>query len=297
MSPRFETLPEGKVPARIVSLVPSITESLFALGFSERVVGVTEWCVHPKQAVASLPKVGGTKDADVAAIVALAPDLVIANHEENTHRVVRQLDDAGLDVWVTYPRTVREGALLLVELTRLLETDEARDDARERVALPVLRIVTEAERAQRSRGTGASAERPRVFCPIWRDPWMTAGPDTYVNDMIALCGGLNVHPISRDVDPAARRYPKLSLTELVELAPDVILLPDEPYAFGEEDAAELARLDVPAARTGRIHLIDGTWVSWYGPRIGVAVPELSVFRAAAARVKAPSRPIPLKHAH
>src|SRR4029453_6350920 len=101
---------------RIVSLVPSLTESLFALGLGDRVIGVTDWCVHPADAVAKLPKVGGTKDTPIEAILALAPDLVIANHEENTKRSVERLEAAGLDVWVTYPRTVREGAALLREL-------------------------------------------------------------------------------------------------------------------------------------------------------------------------------------
>lgn len=268
MSPVFEALPEpGIQPARIVSLVPSITESLFMLGLGDRVVGVTDWCVHPKESVSHLPKLGGTKNPDVPAIAALAPDLVIANHEENTERVVRGLDDIGLDVWVTYPRTVSEGALLLNELARLGASEQAIKD----VAAPVVRVVDEASRAAHCI---APHERPRVFCPIWRDPWMTAGPDTYVGDMIALCGGLNLSPEALERAPAARRYPKLSLARLVELRPEVVLLPHEPYAFGEQDVALLAALELPAAETGRIHLIDGTWVSWYGPRIGVAVVEL-----------------------
>ena len=96
-------------PRRIVSLVPSLTEALFALELGERVVGVTGWCIHPAEAVARVPKVGGTKDTDVDAVVALAPDLVIANHEENTRRTVDALRRAGLEVWVTYPRTVVRG--------------------------------------------------------------------------------------------------------------------------------------------------------------------------------------------
>jgi len=269
VSPAFETLPEsGLAPSRIVSLVPSITESLFALGLGDRVVGVTDWCVHPAEGVAPLPKLGGTKNPDVPGIDALAPDLVIANHEENTQRAVDRLAGLGLAVWVTYPRTVREGAELLLELTRLGAPDAARRD----VAEPVLRGVEEAERANARR---SASERPRVFCPIWRDPWMAAGPDTYVHDMVTLCGGLNLVPATpADADPGARRYPKLSTEGLVALRPDVVLLPDEPYAFDETHARELAALDVPAARSRRIHLIDGTWVSWYGPRIETALREL-----------------------
>jgi ABC-type hemin transport system substrate-binding protein len=245
-------------PQRIVSLVPSLTESLFALGLGARVVGVTEWCVHPADAVARLPKVGGTKNPDLAAVLALAPDLVIANREENRRRDVERLEAAGVRVWLTYPRTVSEGAALLAELAELGATPEAR----RRVVEPVLDALAEAERARPAEGVA-------VFCPIWRDPWLAVGPDTYADDLLALAGGRNVFAGRRE-----RRYPRVTLDEVVAAAPEVVLLPDEPYAFGAADLAELRRLALPAARDGRIHLIDGTWVSWYGPRIARALPAL-----------------------
>ena len=253
-------LPEGleRPPDRIVCLVPSVTESLFSLGLGPRVVGVTDWCVHPAEGVAPLPKLGGTKDPDVDAIVSLAPDLVIANREENTRRVVERLRGAGLRVWVTYPRTVREGSALLRELAAL----GAGPRAIAEVVEPVERAVVEAEAPLRGR-------RVRVFCPVWRDPWMSVGADTYAHDMITLSGGANVfaeHP--------GRRYPRVSLGEIEAAAPEVILLPDEPYPFGARDVRELARLDTPAGHQGRIHCIDGTWVSWYGPRIRPALAAL-----------------------
>ena len=245
-------------PERIVSLVPSLTEALFALGLGERVVGVTDWCVHPADAVAALPKVGGTKDADVGAIAALAPDLVIANHEENTKRVVERLEAAGLRVWVTYPRTVREGATLLRELAAL----GASREAIAAVVEPVEAAVAAAERVR-------PAHPVRVFCPIWRGPWMAVGRDTYIHSLLTLCGGDVVF-----ADRGDRRYPIVRLDDVVAAAPEVILLPDEPYAFGPRDVAEIARLDVPAARDGRIHCVDGTWVAWYGPRIRPALAGL-----------------------
>ncbi|HTY18328.1 MAG TPA: helical backbone metal receptor [Myxococcota bacterium] len=249
-------------PRRIVSLVPSLTEALFALGLGERVVGVTDWCVHPADAVVRLPKVGGTKDADVAAIAALAPDLVIANREENTRRVVESLERAGIRVWLTYPRTVREGAALLRELASL----GAAPEAVERVVEPVERAVADAESALAEASERGSSSRTRVFCPIWRDPWMSVGPDTYAHSLLELCGGRNVF-----ANRTGRRYPIVSLDEVAAAQPDVILLPDEPYCFGPRDVRELGGLSVPAARLGRIHRIDGTWVSWYGPRIGSAL--------------------------
>ncbi|MBM4382089.1 MAG: cobalamin-binding protein [Deltaproteobacteria bacterium] len=253
-------------PQRIVSLVPSLSEALFALGLGERVVGVTEWCVHPAEAVARVPKLGGTKNPDLDAIRALAPDLVIANQEENRKRDVERLEAAGIPVWVTYPRTVREGAELFAEMAEL----GAAAEVRTRVVAPVLGAVQEAEQALAE--LRASGARPaRVFCPIWREPWMAVGAPTYADDLITLCGGENVFGV-RDGPrapraAAERRYPRVTLAEIEAAQPDVVLLPDEPYAFGPPDAAELSRLDAPFAASGRIHLIDGTFVSWYGPRI------------------------------
>lgn len=254
------------VPQRIVSLVPSLTEALFVLGLGERVVGVTEWCVHPAERVAGLPRLGGTKNPDLAAIRALAPDLVIANQEENRRRDVEKLEAAGIHVWVTYPRTVADGAAVLAELAEL----GASPEARARVVAPVLAAVAAAEAARPEQGVP-------VFCPIWRDPWMAVGGDTYAHDLIALCGGLNVFAERGD-----RRYPRVTLDEVVAAAPEVVLLPDEPYAFGASDEAELRRLPLPAAKNGRIHRIDGTWVSWYGPRIRPAIRAIRSLLAAPA---------------
>ena len=238
---------------RIVSLVPSLTESLFSLGLGERVVAVTEWCIHPAKALEPLPRVGGTKNPDVEKIVALGPDLVIANKEENTRRDVERMRTAGLEVWVTDPNTVADGAALLRELSRLGASAQAVAEVVQPVEAAVEAAVAATKRA---------ARRVPVFCPIWKAPWMAVGADTYAGDLLALCGGHNVFA-ERD----ERRYPIVKEAEIVAAAPEVVLLPDEPYAFGAEDAREIAAMDLPAARTGRIHLIDGTLVSWYGPRI------------------------------
>ena len=276
---------------RIVSLVPSLSESLVALDLSDRLVGVTEYCVYPEHAFEALPKLGGTKDADTQAILELKPDLVIANQEENTPRVVRQLAEAGIDVWVSYPRTVREGAELLAAIARLGASDEA-------IATHVRPALDAVSNAERRRGAIGSAA-PRVFCPIWRDPWMTITADTYIHDMIELCGGRNVfsNGIEDSGSPGTdgegadtsaaesreeagdRRYPRVTLAEVEAARPDVILLPDEPYAFSETDVAELAGLNCPAAETGRIVLIDGTLVSWYGPRITESIRTLAAIFA------------------
>jgi len=274
VGPPAEPRPPGSERARrIVSLVPSLTEALFALGLGERVVGVTGYCVHPPEARVGRAVVGGTKDVDAERVVALAPDLVIANREENTRRVVEALRDAGLRVWVTYPRTVAEGAELLDALAVL-----APAEARAAVVEPV-RAAVEAARAARAQ---RAEPLPRVLCPIWRDPWMVVGPDTYAGDLIDLCGGRLLGGEGAD-----RRYPKRRLEELVALDPDVVLLPDEPYRFEAADLAEWRALDTRASRSGRVHCIDGTWVSWYGPRIRTAIEAL------APLLRAPRTPPPV----
>jgi ABC-type Fe3+-hydroxamate transport system substrate-binding protein len=238
-----------------VSLVPSLTEALFALGLGDRVVGVTDWCVHPAQAVEALPKVGGTKTPDRARIAELEPDLVLANREENRRRDVELLVGEGLQVWVTYPRSVREAVALLAELADLGATPEARS-----------RVLEPIEAALRTAAVRSPKPPIRVFCPIWKDPWMAVGGDTYADDLLQVCGGQNVFAARSE-----RRYPIVTPQEIVEAAPEVILLPDEPYAFGPREVAELSRLPLPASEAGRIHPIDGTLVSWYGPRIAQAI--------------------------
>jgi ABC-type Fe3+-hydroxamate transport system substrate-binding protein len=171
---------------------------------------------------------------------------------------VERLEAAGIRVWVTSPRTVRDGVELLGALADL----GASEDRRRAVVDPARAALVQAERERFER-------RVRVVCPIWRDPWMVVGDDTYAHDLITLCGGENVFSgVSR------RRYPLVKLAEIEAAGPELILLPDEPYAFGQRDAQELGALDIPAAETGRIHMIDGTLVSWYGPRILQAIETL-----------------------
>ena len=245
-------------PARIVSLVPSLTEALFVLELGDRVVGVTDWCVHPAEALANVPRVGGTKDPDVETILGLEPDLVIANHEENTRRVVERLRERGANVWVTFPRTVAEGVALLRELAEVGAPDHA------------VRLHVESAEAALAALQRARIETPtRVFCPIWRDPWMSIGADTYAHDLVSLCGGDNVFGGRAD-----RRYPRVTLADVESADPEVVLLPDEPYRFSTRDVEEIRGLGIAAARHNRIHLIDGTLVSWYGPRIPRALEEL-----------------------
>jgi ABC-type Fe3+-hydroxamate transport system substrate-binding protein len=264
-------------PQRLVSLVPSITEVLFSFGCGPQVVGITDYCTEPATAVAAKTKIGGTKNPDIAAILALRPELVFAVAEENRRQDVEQLAAAGVAVYVFAPRTVRDGIDLLWRVADLV-------DCRSEVAGQIQAI--EQDYAE-TVALVARHQRVRVFCPIWKDPYMTINEDTYVHDVLQVCGGENIFahrqrrfPLAADLGqrPEAmsersterdRRYPRVTLEEMATLRPEVVLLPDEPYAFSAADMADFTPFpEVPAVRDGRIFLIDGKMVSWYGPRIG-----------------------------
>ena len=246
-------------PRRIVSLVPSWTETLFALGAGDSVVGVTEFCVHPAEQVARVPRVGGTKNPDVRAIAALRPELVIANKEENRERDVERLEAAGVRVFVTYARGVTEAVREMRALGRIVRCARAADALGDEVESLL------AELALR-----APARRPRAVALVWRDPIMVVGGDTFASDLLERAGAQN--PFARD---PGGRYPRVERRALEAAAPDVVLLPTEPYRFEESDRRELLELDCPAARTGRIHILEGELLSWYGPRMPRALMTLS----------------------
>jgi ABC-type hemin transport system substrate-binding protein len=244
-------------PERIVSLVPSLTEALFAFGVGTRVVGRTRYCTQPPRAVGRIAKIGGTKKVDAERVLSLEPDLVVAVKEENTREDIEGLKEAGVPVFVGAPETVEDALEMLRELA-------GRVGAAEDEAEVVLGAV---ERVYRRLCLEPGRAR-RVFVPIWREPYMSVGSDTYVHDILETCGGENVCG-------RFTRYPSLSLEEVEALEPEVVLLPDEPYPFSAEDLAEFYALDVPAAREDRIHLVDGKLLTWYGPRMASSLVQLS----------------------
>lgn len=171
----------------------------------------------------------------------------------------------GIPVFVTYPRTVAEGIRMVEDLGAVTGTEER---ARQ-VTGELWPLYRQAERL------GQARPRARVFCPIWRNPYMTINHDTYVHDMLRLSGGQNIFA------DRAERYPQVRLEEVAAAGPQVILLPDEPYRFRKIHAQDFAPYqDVPAVRDGRIHLLDGKLLSWYGPRIGEALQTLPSLLAA-----------------
>jgi len=249
-----------RYPSRIVSLVPSITETLFALGLEERLVAVTRFCTEPSAGVAAKVRVGGQKDPDLKKIQSLQPDLVIANMEENRREDVDALEAMAIAVYTTYPRTVEQGIAMVRELGSLTGT-EGRASA---VAASVEAVYRESAEEVRGR------KRLRVFCPIWRKPYMSINHDTYVHDVLETCGAINIFADHPD------RYPKISLAEVAQRDAEVILLPDEPYPFHPRHLADFQPFEgfIPALATGRVHFVDGKLLSWYGPRIGESLRTL-----------------------
>jgi ABC-type Fe3+-hydroxamate transport system substrate-binding protein len=241
-----------QAPQRIVSLVPSITEALFTFGLGDAVVGVTRFCVEPQDGVAGKQKVGGTKTLDVSQVRLLEPDLVIANVEENRPEDIRQLIAAGMNVMVTFPRTVAAGIEMMRQIAQMTDSSEA--------ARPIIEDASAALAEARAK---VESRRPlRVFCPIWRNPWMSVGPDTYIHDFLHVCGGLNIFWRRHE------RYPITDFNEIGRRDPQVILLPDEPYKFGSKHLQDFSQYQfISAVRDGRVHLLEGKHLCWYGPRI------------------------------
>jgi ABC-type Fe3+-hydroxamate transport system substrate-binding protein len=237
-------------PTRVVSLVPSLTEAL-ALTVPDRLVGATDWCTHPQGL--DVRRVRGTKNPDHRAIGELAPDLVVANREENRRVDVERLRGAGIPVWVTVIESV----------------DQALGSLR-RLCVDVLGVDEPTWLVAARRVWTGPVELPpaAVVVPIWRDPWMVVGSRTFTGDLLTRLGLGNRYADSTD------RYPKVELGQLHRRAPDLVVLPDEPYAFSPDDG--------PEAFSGTATvLVSGRNLTWYGPAMVGARAELTAQIASA----------------
>ena len=227
---------------RIVSLCPSITESLIAFGLRDELVGVTRYCIHPRDEVKGLTRVGGTKDPDLALIRSLAPDLVFLNAEENRREDAEALG-AEFPIDVSTPRHASEVPEVLRHFGRRTgRVSEARSWA---------------ERIEEALSRLPSAPAPvRVAYLIWKDPFMTIGDGTYIADLLRLGGGVNA------LGGKTRDYPAVTETEIVESRPAILLLPDEPYRFREADR-RFWQERLPGTD---VRLVSGDDFSWHGVR-------------------------------
>ena len=244
--------------ARIASLVPSLTELLFALGLGPRVVARTGFCVHPKPVIARVPKVGGTKDPDLARLRELAPTHLIVNVDENRRETVDAARAFVPNVIVTHPLDPTENPRLYRLFGAIFDRKREADA-----------LSGEFDRALAALDTSvAPMRRETVLYLIWRRPWMTVARDTYISATLARAGF--------DTVPAraSRRYPELADDDAAWRDAERILLSSEPYAFRGRDATDLGALHARPA-----HLIDGEWTSWYGPRAIAGLGAMARFRA------------------
>jgi ABC-type Fe3+-hydroxamate transport system substrate-binding protein len=225
-------------PRRVVSLVPSLTETLFDLGAGGAVVGITDYCIFPPNLSAT--RVGGTKNPDLASVRALKPDLVHLNVEENLKRHADEIATFA-PIFVSEPKSVADVDALFETLGRIHGVPDA-----------ARRLQTMLKKAERE----FAGRKPFTFaCPIWKDPWMWCGGDTYVSSLIETTGGVNLLA-------AESRYPKRELGEVVSMRPDVIFLPDEPYLFTQADAAGLREQSTSRV----VGPFPGHLVTWHGSR-------------------------------
>jgi ABC-type Fe3+-hydroxamate transport system substrate-binding protein len=240
--------------ARIVCLVPSITELVCDLGLADRLVGRTGFCIHPWETVRRIPKVGGTKDVKLERIRELAPTHVIVNVEENRRETAQALAEFVPEIVVTYPRKPRDN----LELYRLLGAIFDREAEAQRLC----------ERFQEAAAALDERNWPseRVLYLIWREPWMAVGTETYISRTLAL-RGWETRPTS-----ASTPYPEVSLQDFSGEV-DRVLLSSEPYHFHERHMAEVAKVVSDA----RVSLIDGEMTSWYGTRAIAGMRYLAAF--------------------
>ncbi len=223
-------------PRRVVSLVPSLTETLFDLGAGDSVVAITDFCIFPQGL--ELPRVGGTKNPRVDEIRALGPDLVHMNLEENLRRHGKAIESFA-PVFVSEPKSVEDVIELIAQLGEI-------HDRRERAS-----AINDAMRSQLAR----MPRNPFTFaCPIWKNPWMWCGGDTYVSRLVECAGGRNL--LGDRI-----RYPQLALEEVMAMRPDVIFLPDEPYLFTQADADEFSKWCLTPIGPFPGHLF-----TWHGSR-------------------------------
>ena len=246
---------------RIISRCPSLTELVFELGLGRDLLACTKFCVHPERGVERVKKVGGTKDPLIEEIVTLSPDIVLMNDEENRREDYQALTERGVRCHSTMPRTIEETASMVRSIAAVLGRSAQGDE-----------IADEIER-RASRVASAAEGRDSVTFAyiIWTKPWMSVNRDTFAHALLSNAGGVNVFADREE------RYPEVSLEDLREAGPDLVLLCTEPFPFKSGHAADLSvDLDIPM---DRIYIADGEYLSWHGSRTpdGIDYAESLVF--------------------
>jgi ABC-type Fe3+-hydroxamate transport system substrate-binding protein len=232
-------------PKRIISLVPSQTELLFDLGLDDAVVGITKFCVHPELNVRSKAKIGGTKKLNVDLIRTLKPDLIIGNKEENTQADIELLMEE-FPVWMSDVNTLEDAQSMITSFGLLLD----KQPEASYLNYLITAGFTDLQKLAETHGFNK-----RAAYMIWKDPYMFAGTNTFINDLLKITGFRNVVTIDR--------YPSLSLSDVASLEPELILLSSEPFPFKEKHVSEIQK----AVPNAKVMLVDGEMFSWYGSRL------------------------------
>lgn len=230
---------------RIVSLCPSLTETVADLGRGDALVGCTKFCVHPQGLVAELPKVGGTKDPRIERILELNPDLVLMNEEENRREDAETLGAAGIECHVSFPKRVEHVPALVRDLGEVLGATAKAEQWCEALGAELALQPT-------------VAANPSCVYLIWRKPWMAVNGDTFISDLLVRGGWSN------GLDGEPERYPTLEAADLCSLAPDRVLLSSEPFPFAQKHLDELVQ--ATGWDTSRFEFVDGERLSWHGTR-------------------------------
>lgn len=236
-------------PKRIISLVPSQTELLFDLGVGENVIGITKYCIHPKQKIKKITKIGGTKDFDIDKIIALKPDLIIANKEENYKEGIEKLEQ-NFPVWISDINDLNSSFEMILEVGKLVGKQKESKNLVDKLNHDFEDLKT------------ISSESYNTLYFIWKDPFMIAGKDTFIHDILKRTNLEN--------STTQNRYPILDEGKIKELSPQIILLSSEPYPFKEKHVQEFAQT-LPNAY---IRVVDGELFSWYGSRLKYTVSYL-----------------------
>lgn len=226
-------------PSRIVSVVPSITELLFDLGLGDKVVGCTKFCAHPNKPYLTKSMIGGTKDLKLEKILQLKPDLILANKEENIKEQIEFLSES-TPVWISDVKTFDDSLRMIEQIGQITASTKLASE-----------VVNQLKSTLKPKNPSI-----KVVYLIWKDPYMTVGGDTYINDMLNRCGYINVFS-------EQNRYPVVTLQQISDYNPDVVLLSSEPYPFKKEHLKTIKSV----LKNTEVRLADGEFFSWYGSRL------------------------------
>lgn len=252
------TITINHAPQRIVSLVPSITELLFDLGLEDKIVGITKFCVHPYHLKSTKKIIGGTKKVHVEKIRLLQPDIIIANKEENTEEIVAPLRDIA-PVWVSNVITIEDTLQMISEFGKLFSVRTAARHWMDKINFGLEDFIAYM----------ADKEVKRAAYFIWKEPYMVAGGDTFINELLKLNKLENIY------ENREGRYPEVIVQKMrIQGDPEALLLSSEPYPFKDEDAFELGR----HTHHAQTIFADGEMFSWYGSRIVKAFPYFKQLR-------------------